>query len=203
MLFKKKFNPASPPVDVSELYNTDYYIPKRIGNDKIVNEWFWSDLHIDHDSCLRPRGWTGTLSEYQDHIAFLWDNVVGENDVIHLVGDIALTWAGLRWLKDRPGKKILYMGNHDTERENTIRDLLSAYDDVRGFWRHKKGFYIGHCPSHPTELRGKRMIHGHKHQNVIQDQRYINVCLDLLPNGPVNIKDLVNGDYRSYKETEQ
>lgn len=200
MLFKKKFDPSKPPTHVSELYNPDYYIPKRVGNDKIVNEWFWSDLHIDHENCLHPRGWYGTLQEYQDHIAFLWDSVVGENDIVHLVGDIALTWSGLRWIKERPGKKILYQGNHDTERENTIRDLLAAYDDVRGFWRHKKGFYIGHCPSHPSELRGRRMIHGHKHKDVIQDPRYINVCLDQLPNGPVNIKDLISGEHRSYRE---
>ncbi|QDJ96919.1 phosphoesterase [Aeromonas phage D3] len=200
MQIRKQFDPNNLPEDINSIYDQSRYIPKRSGGPNTPNEWFWSDLHIDHLPALKARGWFGALQEYQDYVAFIWDTHVKDIDTIHLVGDIALTWQGLRWISERTGKKILYMGNHDTERENCIRDLLSVYDDIRGFWKHKKGFYIGHCPSHPSELRGRRMIHGHTHTKVIQDQRFINVAIDLLPNGPVNMKDLVSGDYRSYRD---
>lgn len=164
------------------------------------NEWCWSDLHIDHEHALIGRGWFPTLKEYQDDVASKWDHFVKPEDTIHLVGDIALYWEGLNWIKARPGYKILYEGNHDAERENSHRDLIGVYDDVRGFWKHRKGIYIGHAPIHPCELRGRRMIHGHTHNKIIQDQRYINVCIDVLRDGPVNMKDIISGAYRSYRE---
>jgi calcineurin-like phosphoesterase family protein len=52
---------------------------------------------------------------------------------------------------------------------------------------------------HPSQLRGRRQIHGHSHTEIIQDERYINVCWDLLKEGPVDFEMILSGEYRSYR----
>lgn len=165
----------------------------------IQRQFCWSDLHIDHYPALKHRGWFETLEEYQEDCAEKWDRIVGPQDTIYLVGDIAMTWDGLRWVSKRPGRKILILGNHDKERENSIRDLLSVYDDVEGLMKHRKGFYFSHAPVHVSELRGRRNIHGHTHGKVITDPRYINVCIDIARDGPVDLQDIVSKRYGSFR----
>ncbi len=57
--------------------------------------------------------------DYQERIAFHWKDLVGENDLVLLAGD--LSWAmkledaliDLKWIDNLPGEKILIKGNHD------------------------------------------------------------------------------------------
>jgi len=165
-----------------------------------MNTVFWSDGHVDHLNACRQRGYE-TVAAFQEYYADTWCSVVTPRTKIFCVGDMALTHEGLSFLKKLPGIKHLVLGNHDKERENDIRDLLEVYDDVHGIYKHPRSpLYIAHCPSHPSQLRGRLMVHGHSHRDVIPDERYINVCFDLLPNGPVSIEDIVSGKYRSYRK---
>lgn len=165
-----------------------------------MNTVFWSDGHVDHlASCLR-RGFA-TVKEFQEYYADIWCTHVTPRTLIYCVGDMALYHQGLVFLKSLPGRKINVMGNHDQERENNTRDLLEVFDELYGFHKHKKApLYIAHCPSHPSQLRNRLMVHGHTHQDIIPDERYINVCFEHLPNGPVSIEDIVSGKYRTYRK---
>lgn len=165
----------------------------------MYEEHFWSDLHLGHWSALKHRGWFATLAEYHAHVRACWLSRVKPGDKIWLVGDIALTWEGLMVLKDLPGFKILVLGNHDDERELDIRMLLEVFDEIRGFVKHRHGFYIGHAPIHAMSLRGRRCIHGHEHDRVINDPRYINVSIDHLFDGPTTMNKIRSGEYRSYQ----
>lgn len=164
-----------------------------------MNTMFWADGHVDHLKEAIRRGFN-SVEEFQAAFRTAWEKNVTPRTTVICVGDMALKLEGLSFLKTLPGKKILVMGNHDNERGPDIRDLLEVYDDIKGFWKHpSKKMFIGHCPSHPSELRGKLMVHGHKHNDIIKDPRYVNVCWDLLPNGPVDFEDIITGKYRSYR----
>ena len=61
-----------------------------------------------------------------------------------------------------------------------------------GLYKYKE-FWLSHAPIHPCELRGKRNIHGHVHQNHVMDEhhkrdnRYINVCVENTDGAPVSL----------------
>lgn len=166
-----------------------------------MNTVCWADLHIDHPKALKPRGFDN-LKEYQELVMDTWNQVVTPRTTIILVGDIALFRDGLLLIKKLPGRKILVPGNHDLERANDMRDVLEVYDDVQVAWKHKRGIWFDHIPMHPSQLRGKRQVHGHTHEDIIKDERYINVCWDHLKDGPVDLEKIVSGEYRTYRKPE-
>ena len=46
-----------------------------------------------------------------------------------------------------------------------------------------------HIPIHPLELhRFKLNVHGHMHQNVLDDPRYLNVCMERTNFTPVDFE---------------
>jgi predicted phosphohydrolase len=91
-----------------------------------------ADLHLSL-SGRKPMDVFGEL--WRDHdrrIAENWDRSVRDEDVVLLPGD--LSWArnlaeaepDLRWIGDRPGRKILLKGNHDSwwSSPNRVRSAL-------------------------------------------------------------------------------
>lgn len=163
------------------------------------NSTFWSDLHLDHPKALQVREWFPTLKEYQEYVCDIWIDKVTPRTTIYLLGDIAFTWEGLGILKKLPGKKLLVGGNHDHTR-NSTRDLLEVYDEIYGLHRHRSGLWLSHAPIHHSELRGKLNVHGHTHEKIIQDPRYINVCIEHLRDGPVDLELIRSGEYRTWRD---
>lgn len=162
----------------------------------------WADLHIDHPPAARQRGFVG-VPDFQEAVCEAWIKEVHPRGTIILVGDVALYMSGLSVIKKLPGKKILVMGNHDKERDGIItRDLMEVYDELEGLWKHRSGIYFSHSPMHVSQLRNRINVHGHSHRDIIPDSRYVNVCWDLLPNGPINLEAITSGEYRSYRKTE-
>ncbi|AAC18507.1 phosphoesterase [Mycobacterium phage Lakes] len=80
------------------------------------NVWFTSDLHIGHAKVAEDRDWAGP--DHDLHLAELWDEQVGKEDVVWILGDISSGGTraqldALGWLLNRPGRKRLILGNHD------------------------------------------------------------------------------------------
>lgn len=92
----------------------------------MTKRFFTSDQHIGHRlvSGLRllPEGTPRedvtdeTIREHSRIQAENWDRVVGPDDTVFVLGDIAINpkrdgaW---EWFRERPGKKHLIAGNHD------------------------------------------------------------------------------------------
>ena len=79
--------------------------------------WVWSDLHLGHfDSIaafVRP---FETADEMDDALLGCWRRVVGPDDAIVCLGDVAVhgvSGRSLERLREAPGWKILLVGNHD------------------------------------------------------------------------------------------
>lgn len=90
---------------------------KKEENRKI---YFTSDLHFCHKNILsydnRPYD---TIEEMNRDIVETWNNIVSENDIIFLLGDITLYEKSntvLSLLKELKGDIYFIQGNHDTDK---------------------------------------------------------------------------------------
>lgn len=101
-------------------------------------------------------GWTGHPGPLQR----AWDERVGQGDVVIVAGDIS--WAtrpaevegDLRWLDERPGRKVLLRGNHDYwwgDSASKLRKLFEPYRSFAGFI-HQSAVAIG-----PWLIAGSRL----------------------------------------------
>lgn len=98
--------------------------------------------------------------EHPRPLARAWDERVRPEDVVLVVGDIS--WAtrptevleDLKWLDERPGRKLLVRGNHDYwwgDSPNKLRKLLEPYRTLEAFL-HKSAAVLG-----PWLIAGSRL----------------------------------------------
>lgn len=78
---------------------------------------FWtSDQHIGHKrvaTVFRP---FATVADHDKALAEAWDSAVRPNDIVYVLGDIAINPRrdrAFEWFVERPGIKHLITGNHD------------------------------------------------------------------------------------------
>jgi calcineurin-like phosphoesterase family protein len=132
-----------------------------------------------------------------------WNSVVTRRDIVWVLGDVAFTQEGFDALYELNGRKKLVRGNHDNNFKT--EDWLKHFETVEGITRYK-GYWLTHAPIHPTELRGKRNIHGHVHGNSIRDvygeydTRYINVCCEAVNETPILFDDIRSGKYHEVRK---
>lgn len=139
--------------------------------------YFWSDLHLGHKNIHNFRQQFSSEREHFEYIKHQWYDTISKHDKVFLCGDICFTHESLVEFSKWPGRKVLIMGNHDTDRDLSIADLIYVYHEIHSLYKHKE-FWLSHSPIHTDELRGKSNIHGHTHHHVINDNRYINVCVE-------------------------
>jgi len=108
------------------------------------------DLHLPsaRNKDMDRFGWNG----HPAPLARAWDDMVGPDDLVLLVGD--LSWAtrqaealdDLRWIDERPGKKVLLKGNHDywwPSSRKKLEELLAPYPSIVGFLHNGSAFRHG------------------------------------------------------------
>lgn len=151
-----------------------------------------SDLHLGHKNVLKFRP---EFASDEAHNETIFDRLcwsVNKADSLYLLGDVAFDkyWLGkIGEIKCR--KKTLILGNHDTDQKLKITDLASVFNEIHSL-HSRRNCWFSHCPIHPGEFRGKILnIHGHLHRKVIDDPRYVNVCVDNNNYYPVTFADLV------------
>lgn len=92
------------------------------------------------------------------------------------------------------GYKKVILGNHD--KLGCIPELLKYVNSVGGMLKLKtpkqNKIFLTHCPIHPDELkyRVKYNIHGHVHENSLNDKRYINVSAEVIDYKPKTFEEL-------------
>lgn len=159
----------------------------------MANVWFISDIHAGHKNLTKWRPFD-TEEEHFNLVKENYHKVVTKRDHVYFLGDIAFNQERLWDISGWAGeKKILVCGNHDTEHLH-MRDLANAFDEVHSLVKYKE-FWLSHAPVHPDELRGKVNIHGHCHEHLIDDYRYINVCLEHTDYSPISLEKIRKGLY--------
>jgi calcineurin-like phosphoesterase family protein len=112
-----------------------------------------------------------------------WNDTVGDEDIIYVLGDLGRSRA-MEDVRHLRGKKHLVAGNGDDMARIAQAGLFAS---VR-VWKQLPGFLLTHVPIHPSQLRANaRNIHGHLHARAIDDPRYVCVSLEQTDFRPVPI----------------
>lgn len=166
------------------------------------NVYLISDLHLGHKRILsfEPNYRFGDTVEEHNHILIerIKSVVKKKRDTLIMLGDICFNIELMPMLDEIPGDKILVRGNHDSFDDGVYRKYFKKVHGILNY----KGFWLTHAPIHPTELRGRKNIHGHVHSNCIRDhyhnidKRYINVCVENCEGYPVNFQDIKDGSFK-------
>jgi len=155
-----------------------------------------SDTHFSHagvcqflrddGSPLRP--WDD-VEQMNEDLIDRWNSVVGENDKVYHLGDVAIPRRGLACLERLNGRKILIRGNHDIFK---LSDYTKYFADIRGCHYLDK-YILTHIPVHPCNLvRYKGNVHGHLHYRSVlnasgtPDLRYLCVCVEHTDYTPIS-----------------
>jgi calcineurin-like phosphoesterase family protein len=134
----------------------------------------------------RMRAWADNAYQGDEYMIEKWNSVVGPNDKVYHLGDIAMPKKSIALLGRLNGRKVLIRGNHDKFK---LKDYTPYFKDVRGM--HKLDRYIlTHYPVHPMSISHwcRANIHGHIHEKTVMkrlwwgkkvpDRRYYNVCVE-------------------------
>lgn len=153
-----------------------------------------SDLHLGHANVCKFR----PFASAEEHDGLILENIktmVTKRDVLIFLGDVAFTYDAVRQVSEITAlKKILILGNHDTERVHMSR-LVDVYDQIHSLWS-KRNWILSHAPIHESEIRDKLgVIHGHTHDRVIDDPRYINVCVEHTGYKPISWADMMENHH--------
>ncbi len=157
--------------------------------------FFIGDLHLDHYNiiryCDRP---FDKISEMNDTILKRWNEAVDENDVVYFLGDLTFGRGGRitdYWLDKLNGNIVVIKGNHDETRREFLERLILHHDDGK--------FLLTHGPDYIPSWWDGWAIHGHKHNNdldnyplVNEDKKTINVGAELLDYRPISLRDLLS-----------
>ena len=158
--------------------------------------FFASDLHLGHTNMIQKYRGFSNNEDYFTYLKARWNKVVTKRDKVFITGDITMEKTKqYPLLNELNGNKVFVLGNHDPIQK--VGDSLLNYGSIAGMVKYK-GFWITHAPIHPSELRGKRNIHGHTHARHIKrfglwrDSRYLNVSLDVIDFKPIEFGELIN-----------
>lgn len=161
----------------------------------ITRRFVISDLHLGHANILKHSGALrgGTTGEEHDQwIIDQWNSVVTKQDLVFVLGDVAMNRDALKLVKKLKGTKHLAKGNHDIESLNHYQEY---FGQIYGIHNYRRVFWMTHAPVHPGSLRGLFNLHGHTHQNKVMlddkpDPRYINVCVESSYGVPQDLDEL-------------
>lgn len=163
------------------------------------DKWFTSDHHFFHANILKFVNDQGkrirpfnSLEEMHELMIERWNGLVKPQDFVYHLGDVTFQYHGPfnNVMSRLNGQKRLVVGNHDKLKNPS---LLKWFDKVmlwHGF--KEQDFTASHMPLRLESLRdGHFNVHGHTHQNSLEDTHFINVCVEVRDYYPVHIDTLV------------
>lgn len=168
----------------------------------IHEKFFISDTHFFHTNILKFLDKDGnrirpfqSVEEMHEIMIERWNKNIKPTDYVYHLGDVAF---GIHTHRSQfnslmhrlNGHKRLTVGNHDKFKDP---DLFTHFDKVE-FWKGFKehNFTATHFPLRLDSLRdGKFCVHGHTHQNVMEDPHYINVCVEVRDYTPVHLDTII------------
>jgi len=152
------------------------------------------DLHLNHQNiieyCDRP---FKTLFEMNQQLISNWHDTVGPDDTVVLRGDLDLYFGNITthdWLHALNGEIVFIRGNHDGAESVEYTDSYVLETD-------RRQYYCTHYPDEvPSDWDGW-VIHGHKHNNDLQNypvinytQQRVNASVELIDYRPLSVRKL-------------
>lgn len=162
------------------------------------NTFFISDTHFGHEktctvfknedgSPLRP---FANAAEMDEAMVERWNAVVKPEDKVYHLGDVVINKKFLNVVSRLNGHKRLIRGNHDIMKTQQYVDV--GFKEIYGVRVVVDNFILSHIPLHPdcVNPRFRINVHGHLHGNVLDDPRYISVCVEQINYTPISLEDL-------------
>lgn len=157
-----------------------------------------ADHHFGHRNILNFTREDGSLirgavfkdiEEHDETLIERHNKLVDPGDRVYLLGDVAINRRCLHNLARLSGRLVLVKGNHDIFR---IEDYLPYFDDIRAYVVQKDGdgnkVILSHVPIHEGSVgRFGTNIHGHLHQNKIDDPCYVCVSMEHTNYEPIEV----------------
>lgn len=158
-------------------------------NEAIIEGW---------NSVVKPQDICYHLGDV--YFAKHWTSKIVEDRAVEPPKDVRETQADYM-LSRLNGSKRLILGNHDEAKDL----LLHKHFKKIMLWRKFRefGLLLTHVPVHPAQLedyesptkgmvtRGmEKNVHGHIHDKILPDPRYVNVCVEQTNYVPVHIETL-------------
>lgn len=165
-------------------------------------KFFVSDTHFFHANILKFTDGNGqnirqfnSVEDMNEKMVEKWNSVVKDGDNVYHLGDVTFNYdKPFRSLMSRlRGNKRLILGNHDKIKGTVLLDYFQKVDLWKGFPdKDGKGFTCSHIPLMLSSLRdGQFNVHGHIHQNDMDDLHYINVCVEKRNYTPVHMDTIL------------
>ncbi len=156
------------------------------------HKYFISDTHFGHSKVYegkQARVWANNSEDGDEYMINKWNSVVKTNDTVYHLGDVAFPKKSLEILSKLNGKKILIKGNHDIY---PLKYYFKYFHDIRGAYEFENIIFT-HIPVHIREKkRWKMNVHGHLHNDTIDDIFYKNVCVEQINATPIHFDELTN-----------
>lgn len=167
------------------------------------NIWFVSDTHFGHEKILSFVNFDGdkvrpefnSVEEMDEVMIERWNEVVRPQDKIYHLGDVG--WYSENHLDGilsrLNGKKRLIIGNHD---EFDMSFYMKHFGKIA---TSKRGLGIDGriiFSHHPLFLgkddpRIKLNVHGHIHRGQIDDEKYMNICVEEIDYRPIHADEIL------------
>lgn len=165
----------------------------------IHEKWFISDTHFFHDNILKfknkdekPLRPFKSIEEMHSVLVNRWNALVQPQDYVYHLGDVTFQYHRpfQELMYSLNGHKRLIVGNHDKLKQE---GLIKHFDKVMLWHGFKEcGFVASHMPLKEGHFRdGKFNVHGHLHNNTIDDRHYINICVERTDYRPIHIEEIV------------
>lgn len=137
-------------------------------------DWIVSDLHFDHaniiDYCDRP---FDSVEEMDKQLLANWNQTVADSDTVLFLGDLTMCSEkkAINYYNKLNGDIIFIKGNHDSI--DIDSGIGVVYDSIT--LKHRGITY--HCTHYPQELdqlHNNYVLHGHTHNNEMQEHPFFN-----------------------------
>lgn len=168
--------------------------------------WVTSDLHLNHYSLFNFEDynlaknkltWIKTLDEYNRMIINAINQVVGENDILYILGDIGMgSSMNLRPLiQSIHGRKILIYGNHDhfSPQDAISFGFIAAFKGPMFLPESQGKIILSHYPAYEA-LNNPYVaynVHGHIHNGRLNLPQFINANIAENNYSPILLNDLI------------
>jgi len=168
----------------------------------MVDRWVISDTHFGHKNILtfnhdgKPVREFSSVEEMDEIIVQNWNKVVKQDDIVYHLGDVVIgSGDNINHLSiiDRcNGLKVLVKGNHDLLDDSVyLRHFANVFAMIIPKNKKMSRMIMSHFPIHESCVdRFKINLHGHIHSASLNDNRYINCCVDYPGNdySPLNLE---------------
>jgi len=159
-----------------------------------MDVWFVSDQHFGHENMLKFTKEDGSpvrpeftsVQDMNEYMIARHNEKIGQSTKVYFLGDVAFKLDIFHSIMPRlNGKKRLILGNHD---KFSMTEYLKYFEKIYESWQPVRNVLFTHRPIHMGDHHGKVQFncHGHTHYRIINDPRYLNLCVENWDYSPVH-----------------